>query len=164
MFNSKILLVVFAIVAVLVILYFTGKKSVHHEIPINAAPEKVWSVLMDTDAYDQWNPVMHLLEGKVKEGNTVKYRFTQDEENVSEMGSKVKQIISEKLLNQGGGMPLVITFDHKYILEPTDSGTKLTIHEDYAGIYVNFWNPKPVEEAYQRLNEALKKRVESLNQ
>jgi len=162
--NSKWLIVIGIILVALLALYLLGKKSVHHEITINASPEKVWSVLMDTDTYDQWNPVMHLLEGKVKEGNTVKYRFTQDEENVSEMGSKVKKIIPEKLLNQGGGMPLVITFDHKYILEPNGSGTKLTIHEDYAGIYVNFWNPKPVEKAYQKLNEALKKQVESLNQ
>ena len=155
-----IYLIIFLLV--LVVLYFMGNKSVHHEITINASPEKVWSVLTNTDSYDNWNPVMKLLEGEIKEGNKVKYQFTQDADNVSEIPSKVKKVIPIKLLNQGGGLSFVLTFDHKYQLEPLVDGTKLTIHEDYAGIGVNFWNPKAVEAAYGRLNEAIKKRVESL--
>ena len=151
------------ILAILVGLYFVGNKSVHHEIMIDASPEKVWSVLINTDQYDDWNPVMKLLEGKVKEGNKVKYRFTQEVDKVSDIPSNVKQIIPHKLLNQGGGMNGVITFDHRYILEEKNNQTKVTIHEDYQGIYVNFWNPAPVEAAYKRLNEALKTRVESLS-
>ena len=160
-YNSwMIYLIIFLLV--LFVMYFMGNKSVHHEIVINRSPEKVWEVLIDTDRYKEWNPVMELLEGKIKEGNEVKYRFTQDEKNASEIPSKVKKIIPNKLLNQGGGVPFVITFDHKYILEKKDEGTQLTIHEDYKGIYVIFWNPKPVELAYKRLNEAIKKRTESL--
>lgn len=157
---SMIYLIIFLIA--LVVMYFMGNKSVHHEIVINNTPEKVWEVLNDTDKYKEWNPVMELLEGKIEKGNQVKYRFTQDEKNVSEIPSKVKKIIPNKLLNQGGGLPFVITFDHKYILEQKGEGTQLTIHEDYKGIYVNFWNPKPVELAYRRLNEAIKERAESL--
>ena len=149
------------IIVILVILVLTGRKSVHHEISIQASPEEVWAVLIDTDSYDNWNPVMKLIEGEVKEGNKVMYRFTQDADNVSEMASKVKKVIPNRLLNQGGGMSLILTFDHKYILEPSNTGTKLTIHEDYRGIGVNFWNPAPVEMAYARLNEALKARVEN---
>lgn len=148
----------------LVVLYFTGNKSVNHEIVISKSPEKVWQVLTDTDKYKEWNPVMELLEGKIIEGNRVKYRFTQDENNVSDIPSKVKKIIPNKLLNQGGGLPIVISFDHKYILENKGEGTKLTIHEVYRGIYVNFWNPKPVESAYQRLNKAIKTRAEKNTQ
>ncbi|GAB5563373.1 MAG: hypothetical protein Wins2KO_04360 [Winogradskyella sp.] len=155
--------IVLAVLIILIILVFTGKKSVHHEITINASPEQVWNVLTDTDSYDEWNPVMKLLKGNIKEGNQVTYQFTQDENNQSEIPSKVKQVIPNKLLNQGGGMPLVLTFDHKYILESVDRGTRIVIHEDYKGIGVNFWNPKPVELAYAKLNKALKQRVESLN-
>ena len=162
MLQSKLLIALGIIVLLLAVLYFLGRKSVHHEILIDASPEKVWTVLLDTDSYDDWNPVMKLLEGDVKEGNRVKYRFTQDAGNSSEIPSTVKKIIPHQLLNQGGGMPGVVTFDHKYILESADQGTKLTIHEDYAGIYVNFWDPTPVGEAYGRLCEAIKARVEAL--
>lgn len=162
MLQSKLLIALGIIVLLLAVLYFLGRKSVHHEILIDARPEQVWTVLLNTDTYDDWNPVMKVLEGEVKEGNRVKYRFTQDEENSSEIPSTVKKIIPNQLLNQGGGMPIVLTFDHKYILEDTDQGTKLTIHEDYVGIYVNFWNPAPVGEAYGRLCAAIKERVEGL--
>lgn len=160
---SKWTLLVLVILTLIVILYLTGKKSVHHEIKINASPEKVWMVLTNMDAYNEWNPVMKLLEGEVKEKAKVTYQFTQDSDNISQIPSTVKKVIPNELLNQGGGMPVILTFNHKYILEPLGDKTKLTIHEDYKGIGVNFWNPKPVEEAYGRLNEALKKRVESLN-
>lgn len=160
--SSKWMIAALILVAVLLILYVMGQKSVHHEITIHASPEKVWSVLTNTSKYDSWNPVMKLLEGEVKEGQSVTYQFTQDVENVSEIPSKVKEMIPNQLLNQGGGIPFILTFDHKYILEPSDHGSKLIIHEDYRGIGVNFWNPKPVEAAYARLNEAIKKRAESI--
>lgn len=162
--NSKLMIGLVLALAIfilaLVILYFTGRKSVHHETVINASPEKIWAVLIDTDSYGSWNPTMKLLEGEVKEGSKVKYQFTQDAENVSEIPANVKKIIPNKLLNQGGGLPIVLTFDHKYILEPSGNGTKLTIHEDYTGIWVNFWNPAPVQTAYEKLGEALKKKAE----
>lgn len=148
--------IVLGIVVVIIILFFTGNKSVHHEITINAAPEKVWKVLIETDDYPNWNPVMELVEGKVQEGNKVKYKFTLDESTTSEIGATVVQLVPNKLLNQKGGIPLVLTFNHMYILESTENLTKVIIHENYKGIGVNFWNPQPVEEAYKRLNFALK--------
>jgi len=105
---------------------------------------------------------MKLLEGEIKEGNKVKYRFTQDTDNAYEIPSNVKKVIPNKLLNQGGGLPFVLTFDHRYILEAVENGTQLTIHENYRGIGVNFWNPTPVQAAYQKLNTAIKQRVESM--
>ncbi|MEL6733027.1 MAG: SRPBCC domain-containing protein [Bacteroidota bacterium] len=159
---TKLLIISLLIIALLVVLAWTGQKSVHHEIMVDASPEEVWSVLMDADRYEEWNPVMKLLDGDLKEGNQVKYQFTQDENTISEISSTVKQIVSYQLLNQQGGVPLIITFDHQYILTSSGEGTLLTIHEEYRGIYVNFWNPDPVQAAYQRLNQAIKTRTESL--
>ena len=153
--------IVFTIIVLLVILVLTGRKSVHHEIVIQASPATVWQVLVDTDQYHQWNPTMELLEGKIKEGNKVKYRFTQDETNSSEINAQVIVVDPPNLLNQKGGIPLILTFNHRYTLEQMDENTKVIIHENYRGIGVNFWNPAPVEAAYGRLNEALKIRVES---
>lgn len=163
MLKSKFMTITIIVLAILAVLYFLGNKSVHHEITINASPEKVWSVLTDTDSYDSWNPVMKLLEGEVKEGNKVKYQFTQAEDKQYDIPTTVKKVIPNQLLNQGGGMSGLLTFNHQYILEPDKNGTKLTIHEDYSGIGVNFWNPAPVQAAYERLNKAIKKRVETLN-
>ncbi len=163
MFNQKILTVIIIVFVLLAILYLLGKKSVHHEIIINAPKEKVWTALVDMKQYKEWNPVMKLVQGEVEEGNKVTYEFTQDENTKSKISASVRQMKPNELLNQFGGIPFILTFDHKYILEEQGEQTKVIIHEDYRGIWVNFWNPKPVEKAYARLNEALKNRVEPLN-
>lgn len=155
------MIVIIILALALVTLYFTGRKSVHHEIVIDASPDKVWAILIDAKGYKSWNPVMELVSGEVKEGNKVTYRFTQDKENISTIPARVKKVIPQQLLNQAGGVPFILTFDHRYTLNAIEGGTKVIIHEDYAGVGVNFWNPKPVEVAYARLNQALKKKVES---
>ena len=159
---KKLIYLVVGIVVVLVILVITGRKSVHHEIIINDAPEQIWDVLISMDKYPEWNPVMELVQGEVGKGNKVTYKFTQSPDSSYEIQATVKEIITGQLLNQSGGTPLILTYNHKYILEQVEEGTRVTIHEDYRGIGVNFWSPKPVEEAYARLNEAIKTRVESL--
>ena len=159
--NNKWIIACTFLVLVLVVLYFTGRKSVHHEIVINASTQKVWMVLFNTTEYDSWNPTMRLVEGEVKEGNLVKYRFIQDKDQISEIPAKVKKIVPQQLLNQVGGIPFILAFNHRYELKSIGNKTKVVIHEDYAGIGVNFWNPRPVETAYARLNQALKKKVES---
>lgn len=145
------------------VLYFTGRKSVEHQIVINATPSEVWNVLTDTKAYPEWNPVMLLKNGEIENGSRLLYEFTQDKNTKSEISITVKEITPNKLLNQVGGIPFILTFNHTYTLVPNGDATKVIIHEDYNGIGVNFWNPQPVEIAYGRLNEALKKRVEFLN-
>lgn len=157
---KKLIYFIIGGLSILLVLAAMAHKSVHSEKEIQASPEIVWKVLTETDQYPEWNPVMKVLGGSIQEGQKVNYQFTQDEQNVSEISAKVEQVLLEELLNQRGGIPLVLTFDHKYQLEPAGSATKMTIHEDYRGIAVLFWNPKPVEEAYERLNTALKERAE----
>lgn len=161
---NKFLIILLVVLLILVILNFTGKKSVHHEIVINASPKKVWQVLRNTNAYPEWNPTMQLVKGNINVGNNIIYKFTQNPNTSYEVPITVKQIIPNKLLNQAGGYLFILTYNHKYILEPQGNTTKVIINENYNGIGVNFWNPKPVEKAYRMLNEALKKRVETVNQ
>lgn len=140
-----------------------GVKSVTATVDIPAPPEQVWQVLMDTDAYSEWNPVLVPLEGELAEGNTLRYRFQQDQQTTAEMSARVKQIHAMNKLNQVGGYWGILTFDHNYLLEPIDKGTRLTIYEEYTGLGVHFWDPTPVEQAYQRLAESLKLRVITVN-
>ena len=154
-------LVILMVLAILIILYVVGNKSVHAEVVIKAKPAQVWKVLTDFETIKEWNPVLIPLNGELKEGEKIRYEFRQDENNSTEMPATVQQITEEKLIHQSGGMAGVLTFNHQYQLEAVEGGTKVTIHEEYRGIMVPFWNPKPVEAAYGRLLKALKKRVEA---
>ena len=160
--KSKWILFIGIPLLVIIVLYILGRKSVHAEIVINASPEKVWSVLTDKSVYREWNTVLIPVNGELKLGSKVEYEFHQDESTQSVIPSKVLAIEENSLLNQGGGIPGVLTYNHKYILEETAEGTKVTIHEDYRGIGVPFWNPAPVQKAYEGLCGDLKSRVEKV--
>ena len=155
-----------AIVALLLlaVLYSLGHKTVHTEITIPAEPGAVWSVLMDGSGYEAWNPVLVPLQGELREGETLKYRMTGPGEQESEVKTRVVKLITGKHLNQYGGMPGVLTFDHNWMLEPVEGGTKVIQHEEYRGIGVLFWNPRWVTPAYEEANQGLRDRVVSLQQ
>lgn len=73
-----------------------------------------------------------------------------------------QQLVPDSELNQVGGIPGVLTFDHTWRLEVVDGGTRVTQSEEYRGIGVLFWDPAWVEEAYEQANFNLRDRVESL--
>jgi hypothetical protein len=162
--TSKWMMVIYVLVFILLVLYLSGCKSVHSQVKIEAPPEAVWKVLTDFENIKEWNNVLIPIEGELKEGAIIKYEFHQDANTISVIPATVKQMIKNKLLNQTGGMTGILTFDHKYILEEVKDSTNVIIHEDYRGVMVPFWNPAPVEEAYNRLGKALKERVNQLKE
>lgn len=42
--------------------------QLHTEIEIDAAPERVWSVLTDFKAYPEWNPFIRFIHGDLARG------------------------------------------------------------------------------------------------
>ena len=52
----------------LAILLLVSRKSVHSEIIIPALPQEIWKVLMDQNAYPEWNPVLIPVRGKLEKG------------------------------------------------------------------------------------------------
>ena len=157
--TSRWSLAIIFVLFVIAMLYLVGKKSVHTELLIPATPNQVWSVLIDTPSYNQWNSILLPVEGTLEEGAEVKYRFHQDAESSYEIPSRVKKMEVGRLLNQTGGTAGILTFDHRYILQPDGDATRVIIHEEYSGIAVPFWNPGPVEKAYKKLINELKNRV-----
>ena len=149
-------------IAILINLYVFGKKSVHQEMSIDASPAEVWKILTDFESIGLWNKVLIPIEGQLKEGEKVTYEFHQDSTSSSKIPALVKTLKAPELLNQTGGMRGILTFNHKYMLFTDGKGTRLIIHEEYRGIMVPFWNPKPVEKAYGRLAQSLKDRVTEL--
>ena len=142
---------------------FLGYKSVKAEIIIPSSPEVVWQVLTDLEAYSQWNPVFVYKGGEFKQGSKISYQVTETENKSATISAKVKKIVPNKLINQSGGLWGVITFDHTYTLTKVAQGTKVTIFEEYTGVYVNFWDESQIAKQYKKLALALKTRVNELN-
>ncbi|MCT4624710.1 MAG: SRPBCC family protein [Schleiferiaceae bacterium] len=159
--SSKWMIAAMVLVAVLLILYIMGKKEVKTSVEINASSETVWNALKDAESIKAWNKVLIPEEGDYAEGNTIKYRFVQEGKKDQLMDASVLKIETGKLINQGGGVPGILTFNHSYIIEPSGNATRVTIHEKYRGIMVPFWNPASVETAYTKLLGQLKSYVEN---
>lgn len=161
MITSKITITILILTSVLLILFLIGRKSVNAEIVINAPTEEAWSVLTDINRVKEWNHVLIPIQGELKEGGKITYKFYQEENGkATTMEATVRKLIPDKLINQSGGISGVLTFNHTYSLKATEAGSIVRIEEKYRGIMVTFWNPQPVELAYRRLLEQLKERVE----
>ena len=137
-----------------------GHKQVHAELVVAASPEQVWSVLTDPAAYPEWHPVFVAVEGQYADGAELAYKLKDEKGKVSDVKATVRHFAPARELRQFGGIRGVLTFDHRWLLEPADGGTRVVQHEEYRGIGVWFWDPSWVEDAYQRAIEGLKARLE----
>lgn len=154
---TKFALIGIALVAVLGALL--TRKEFHVEIIIAAPPQAVWEVLMDTAAYPDWNPTFVEVVGTYTEGAKVLNRVRDPSAEILEMSATVTTLEKARELRQSGGIPGVLTFDHRWLLEATQEGTKVVQHEVDRGIGLWFWKSDWIEPAYAATNEALKQRV-----
>ena len=148
------------VVVLLIALGLLTRKSVRAEIVIDATPEEVWSVITDPTQYGEWNPIFVAYEGSFAEGNRVALQMKMGEGDPTRVEVEVKDFVPNEWMHQGGGYPLILTYDHNWQLEPVSGGTKVTQYEYYTGIYVLFWDPTPARLAYEQGNVNLKARLE----
>ncbi|MCR9097175.1 MAG: SRPBCC family protein [bacterium] len=137
----------------------SGCKSVHAELFVPASSAEVWSVLMAGDEYGAWNPVLVEVAGTFREGATMSYQMMTSDGTATPVDAEIVKLDPERELNQYGGYPGILTFDHHWILEPVEGGTQVTQHEDYAGVGVFFFDSDFFQQAYERGLEALRERV-----
>jgi hypothetical protein len=143
-------------------MYLAGHKVVHTQIIIPTSATKVWSVLTDTSSYSKWHPVIAHVEGRLEPGQQVVSMWTDAEGEKHQIESNVVRYKDERLLNLYGGMPLVLTFDHRFELETVPEGTRVTQFEEYRGIGVLFWDTTRIKTAHAAANEALRAYVMEL--
>ncbi len=152
-----------AAVAVAVLVIAAGlltRKSVRAEIVIDAPPEEVWAVITNPAAYGEWNPIFVAYEGTFAADNKVALQMKMGEGDAVRVEVEVKDFVPNEWMHQGGGYPLILTYDHNWFLEPVAQGTRVTQYEYYTGIYVLFWDPAPAQLAYEQGNRNLKARLE----
>lgn len=98
-----------------------------------------------------------------KEGETVKLYLKLPDLGDYVTESMVMKMVKGRELNQRGGTTGWFTFNHFFLLEPAPGGALVTQREEYWGIAVLFWDASKMEAAFKDADEALKKRVESLD-
>lgn len=148
-----------ALVVVLALLTVTGKKTFRVETVIPAPPEAVWAVLTNPASYGEWNPVFVHVDGSFSEGGTTVTTVREPGMDDVKLTGKVVKAIENREIHQRLGLPLVLTSNHRWLLEPVEGGTKVIQDEVDTGFYTHFWRSDWVVDAYTRAGEGLKNHV-----
>ena len=136
-----------------------GHKDVYTEHFIAAEPEEVWAVITDAEGYAGWNNVIVQAEGTYAEGSKIMNWVAEPDRKPAKISSTVVTYDPPYHLNQFGGYLGVITFDHHYILEKVEGGTKVIQREEYTGFYTHFWDHTWLTEGYATVNKNLEQEV-----
>jgi hypothetical protein len=140
--------------------------ELHTEIEIGAAPEVVWQVLTDLDAYAGWNPFITSSSGEVEVGTKLVNRLEPPGGRPVTFKPTVTVVEDGKVFEWLGSLGVRGIFDgrHRFELEPIASGTKLTQSETFGGVLVRFFRKSldsRTKSGFEAMNRALKARAES---
>ena len=100
---------------------------------INATPEKVWAVLMDTARYPEWDPHCDKIEGRPALGAKIK-AYTKLSPGRA-FAVKVTVLTPNALMVWSGGLPLgLFKGERTFRLVQEAGGVQLTVSEVFSGL------------------------------
>jgi hypothetical protein len=138
--------------------------TISASIEIEATPERVWSVLTDLDAYDEWNPFIISSSGTVRVGSTLTNTM-RDVTGETTFTPKVLTVTSGRELRWLGrvGPGAVFDGEHTFLIEPIGRDrTRLTQTERFTGVLVPFFRGQLHDNTlpqFRAMNEALAQRA-----
>ena len=137
------------------------------EIDIDAPAEGVWQVLLDFDAYPQWNPFITSIEGEAREDGRLKARIKPVGRTGVTIKPTVLRVAPQEEFRWRGRLllPGIFTGEHSFRLEPNDRGGVRFLHEErFTGLLTPLmllWIGKGTERGFEAMNAALKARAET---
>ena len=136
-------------------------------VEIDAPPERVWDVLTDFDAYDEWNPFLRVV-GRPNVGARPRIRLTPPSGRSMEFRPEVLVSEPNREFRWKGHLFVPGLFDgeHRFVLDSLDGGrrTRLTHAETFSGVLAGpvLWVDRGDTRAgFEAMNEALKRRAEA---
>ncbi len=140
--------------------------TLHTEIEIDAAPETVWAILTDLDAYPDWNPFITSSVGTIAVGERLVNRLGPPGRRSVTFKPTVTDVDHGRVLEWLGRLWPPGLFDgrHRYELHANGAGTRLIQSEQFTGLLVPFLR-KSLETTtgagFEAMNTALKARAEA---
>jgi hypothetical protein len=107
-------------------------KQYEASIDIDAPPERVWAVLLDTAKWPEWDPSCERIEGTVAPG--AKIRAFSKLSPGRAFPVKVAELTPNERMVWSGGMPLgLFKGVRTFTLERTSTGTHFSLREVFSG-------------------------------
>lgn len=142
-------------------------RDLQTRIDIDAAPEVVFAVLTDLDAYADWNPFITSSAGRVAVGERLVNRMEPPGGRAMTFKPKVTEVATGQVFEWLGRLGLPGLFDgrHRFELEPLPSGgTRLLHGETFTGVLAPLLLRSigdSTVEGFEAMNAALKARAEA---
>ncbi len=141
-------------------------KSIQQSINIKANAAQVWQILMDFDAYPQWNPFVTQISGKAAVGSPLKVSIQLEGQSLQHFTPEVLIAKDKEEFRWRGKLFFTGLFDgeHYFQLKAiSDTETQLIHGENFSGILV-----RPLlaligaqtEAGFIAFNQAIKQRAE----
>lgn len=138
-------------------------REIRTEIEIDAAPERVWEVLADLDSYAEWNPHVTSGRGELRAGESIEITVDRIGDKPRTMTVRVSAVDPPRRLQWIGTVGSKWLFEgrHTFDLHSLDDGhSRVVNHEQVSGLLTSFVLSEDPERDYERMNRALKERVE----
>ena len=138
-------------------------RTIEHTIDMQAPPAAVWQLLTDTDRYEDWNPFIPRLSGRLAPGERLMLTVRPGARTMT-FRPTVLAVEDGTLLRWRGrlGMPGLFDGEHEFRLEPIpDGGTRFTQRETFTGLLVPMMPRVLVDTAtgFAAMNTALRDRA-----
>jgi hypothetical protein len=132
---------------------------------IAAPPERVWSILTDFAAHPQWNPFITAISGDLELGSRLSITVNPPGGKGMSFKPTLLAVLPNRELRWLGHFLIPRLFDgeHYFLLDPTPAGTRLTLGENFSGLFVRMMGAKGfanIEQGFDAMNRALKERAE----
>lgn len=116
----------------------TAKNELRAVIEIDVDPGTVWNVLTDFQAYPEWNPFIHPIEGAQEVGARLRLRIQPPGGRGVTLTPRVTVVEPGRAFGWLGtlGVPHIFDGAHRFELEPIDGGsrTRFVQSERFRGI------------------------------
>jgi hypothetical protein len=139
-------------------------RTIEHALDIQAPAATVWQVLTDTDRYQDWNPFMPRLSGRLAPGERLTITVRPGTRTMT-FRPTVLAVEDGTLICWRGrlGVPGLFDGEHELRLEPTaDGGTRFVQRERFTGLLVPMM-PRVLDDTatgFAAMNVALRDRAE----
>lgn len=138
-------------------------QEIQTEIEIDAPPETVWEQLTDFASYEQWNPHISRVSGNLREGESLEITVDRIKASSRTLTVRVSEIDPPRRLQWIGtvGSKWIFQGIHTFELHTLGTDrTRFVNHEQSTGFLVPFVTSDDPRRDYDRMNDALKERVE----
>ena len=139
-------------------------RTIEHTVDIQAPAATIWQILTDTDHYEEWNPFMPRLSGRLAPGERLTITVRPGTRTMT-FRPTVLAVEDGTLICWRGrlGLPGLFDGEHELRLEPSPDGcTRFVQRETFTGLLVPML-PRVLDDTatgFAAMNVALRDRAE----